>query len=120
MPKYLIFIIITIASLLFPQPSFAAPSNGSRLPPKGKAEMGYEYNTVFKRPLDRSYGNLKTGCHFFTASAGIFDWLSLDGKIGIGDVGVKGGAHLPKLEFDTGFAGNKIGVKSRHSTFLFP
>lgn len=83
----------------------AAPSNGTRLPPRMKVELGYEYNVLFKRPLDRSYGDLRSRNHFYTASFGALDWLSLDGKIGIGDVMQKGGEHLPKLEYDTGFAG---------------
>lgn len=60
---------------------------------------------MFKRPLGRSYGSLRTADHFFILSVGIFEWLTLDGKIGAGDVRLKGGIHLPKLEFRTGFAG---------------
>jgi hypothetical protein len=84
---------------------FAASSNGTSLPSKGKVEVGYEYNVMFKRSLDRSYGNLKTQNHFYTVSLGIFDWLSLHGKIGCGDVIQKGGIHLPKIEYNAGFAG---------------
>ena len=89
----------------YPEESQAAPSNGVRLPPKGRAQAGYEFNVMFKRPLGRSYGNLKTRDHFYTVSLGLLDWLSLDGKIGLGDVMRKGGTRLAKLEFNTGFAG---------------
>jgi hypothetical protein len=85
--------------------SIAAPSGGTRLPAKYSVELGYEYNMMFKRRLDRSYGDLKTQDNFYTASFGVTDWLSLDGKIGMGDVIEKGGSHLPKLEYNTGFAG---------------
>ena len=84
---------------------YATSSEGPSLPPKGKAEAGYEYNVIFKRSLEGSYGNLKTQSHFYTVSLGIFDWLALDGKIGLGNVTQKGGIHLPKLEYRTGFAG---------------
>lgn len=83
----------------------AAPSNGTRFPPKGRGEVGYECSVMYKRPLNRSYGNLKTQGHFYTLSFGVFDWLCLDGKIGLGDVGQKGGIHLPKLEYRTALAG---------------
>ncbi|MDP2912503.1 MAG: hypothetical protein Q8N91_00660 [Candidatus Omnitrophota bacterium] len=83
----------------------AAPSNGTRLPPGRSVELGYEYNVMFKRQLNRSYGDLSNQDHFYTVSFGAFDWLSLDGKIGIGDVTQKNGSHLPKLEYNTGFAG---------------
>ncbi|NQT22908.1 MAG: hypothetical protein HQ579_05655 [Candidatus Omnitrophica bacterium] len=85
--------------------SFAASSNGTRFPKQGAAEFGYEYYAMFRRALSRSYGNLKTSDHFAIVSVGITDWLSLDGKIGMGDLTAKGGIHLPKLEFDNGFSG---------------
>ena len=83
----------------------AAPSNGTLLPAMGKVEVGYEYNAMFRRDLARSYGVLKTQDHFFIASVGVFDWLTLDGKIGLGNVTQNGGTHLPKLEYRGGFAG---------------
>lgn len=83
----------------------AAPSNGTRFPPSRQVELGYEYNNMFKRQLDSSYGDLSTQDHFYTISFGAFDWLALDGKIGIGDVTLKKGNRLPRLEFNTGFAG---------------
>jgi len=81
------------------------PSGGPGLPPKGRAETGYEYGVMFSRDLDRSYGRLKAQAHFYTLSLGISDRFCVDGKIGVGNVRVKGGIHLPKLEFNTGFAG---------------
>ena len=83
----------------------AAPSNGTRLLAMGEVEVGYEYNNMFRRDLALSYGILKTQDHFFIASVGLFDWLTLDGKAGIGDVMQKDTTHLPKLEYRDGFAG---------------
>lgn len=82
----------------------AAPSNGTRFPQKGKIESGYEYNVMFKNPLSHSFGDLETQDHFYTLSFGVFDWFSLDGQAGLGDVTEKNG-KLPKLEYNTGFAG---------------
>lgn len=85
--------------------AWAAPSNGTRLPPKMAVELGYEYNAMFERPIDRSYGDLMTRDHFYTVTFGTFDWLSLDGKVGLGNVTQKGENGLPTLQYNTGFAG---------------
>jgi len=98
---FLFFIISFVSSGML----FAAPSGGTRLLERGKIETGYEYNNMFERTLARSYGDLSTADNFFTLSVGVFDWLTLDGKIGVGDERLKGGIHLPKLQLPTGFAG---------------
>ena len=97
--------ILAVSLFISKSKSYATSSEGPTLPPKGKAETGYEYNLIYKRSLDRSYGNLKAESHFYTVSLGIFEWLTLDGKIGLGNVRQKGGIHLPKLEYKLGFAG---------------
>jgi hypothetical protein len=66
---------------------------------------------MFERPLSHSFGDLETQDHFYTLSLGAFDWLSLDGKIGIGDVNESDG-KLPKLNYNTGFAGG-YGFRAR-------
>ncbi len=83
---------------------WAAPSNGARFPPNGKIESGYEYNTIFERPLARSFGDLESQNNFYTLSFGVFDWLVVDGKAGIGDI-IESDGKLPKLKYNTGFAG---------------
>lgn len=99
-----ISILCAALSIGFLDGLWAAPSNGTRFPPKGKIESGYEYNAMFERPLRRSFGDLKTQNNFYTLSLGVFDWLSVDGKVGLGDVTEKDG-KLPTLEYNTGFAG---------------
>ena len=111
-PQTYIVILALIVFLLSAKVSFAAPSNGTKLPTKKRLEVGYEYSLMYKRPLDRSYGNLRAQSNFYTVSYGIFDWLCLDAKIGLGNVRQKGGIHLPKLEYRTGFAGG-YGIRIR-------
>jgi len=103
--KLRIFILSAILLLYGHASLHAAPSNGTRIPPALKFETGYEYNNMFRSDLARSYGNIRTQDHFFTLSLGLFDWLSLDGKIGVGNLTQKGGIHFPKIEYNTGFAG---------------
>jgi len=83
---------------------YAAPSNGTRMPPGGKLESGYEYNVMFERPMSHSFGDLSTQDHLYTLTLGVFDWLALDGQIGLGDVTEKNG-KLPTLDYNTAFAG---------------
>ncbi|MFH1189373.1 MAG: hypothetical protein V1682_01630 [Candidatus Omnitrophota bacterium] len=90
---------------------WAAPSNGTRFPQQGKFETGYQYNAMFKSPLSHSFGDLETQDHFYTLSFGAFDWLSLDGQAGLGDVTGKNG-KLPELDYNTGFAGG-YGFRAR-------
>ena len=91
--------------LSFSNELLAAPSGGTRFPAQKQFEVGYEGNVLYRRNLNRSYGVLKSADQFFTLSLGVFDWLVLDGKIGLGDITQKGGIHLPKIEYNTGFAG---------------
>ncbi|UCD55656.1 MAG: hypothetical protein JSV93_02375 [Candidatus Omnitrophota bacterium] len=107
LPKRLVIILLlsVATSSMYQGELYAAPSNGTRFPSKGSLEAGYEYNVILRRSIERSYGNLKSGNHFYTVSMGIYDWLSFDGKAGVGTVIQKGGGHLPKIDYNAGFAG---------------
>ena len=83
---------------------FAAPTDGTNIPYKGKYITGYQNNSIFKHDLAGSYGNVRSLQNYYTLSYGVFDWLTLDGKIGFGDVREKGGVH-PKVYHNYGFAG---------------
>ncbi|MDD4956316.1 MAG: hypothetical protein PHH49_05920 [Candidatus Omnitrophica bacterium] len=101
----LIAYTLLISLAFFPATTEACPSNGSHLVPKGRAEAGIEYNIMYRRDIERSYGELRTQDLFYTVSLGIFDWLALDGKIGIGDIRHRNSPVLPDLEYRTAFAG---------------
>lgn len=95
----------TIAILLLTSYSlYAAPTDGTNIPYKGKYVTGYQNNSIFKHDLGNSYGNVRSDQHYYTLSYGVFDWLTLDGKIGFGSLREKGGVH-PKVEHNYGFAG---------------
>jgi hypothetical protein len=83
---------------------WAAPSNGTRFPQQLRVEAGYEYNAMFRSRLRNSFGDISSQDNFYTMSFGLFDWLALDGEIGLGDVNQRKG-KLPKLEYNAGFAG---------------
>ena len=83
---------------------YAAPTDGTNIPYKGKYITGYQNNIIFKHDLSDSYGNVRSDQHYYTLSYGVFNWLTLDGKIGFGNLREKGGIH-PKVAHDYGFAG---------------
>ena len=103
MRKYIIHAII-ILFLLACFKSYAAPTDGTNIPYKGKYITGYQNNIIFKHDLAGNYGNARSDQHYYTLSYGVFDWLTLDGKIGFGNVREKGGDH-PKVMHNYGFAG---------------
>lgn len=110
MQKYVIN-AAAILLLLPPLRIYAAPTDGTDMPYKGKYITGYQNNAIFKHDLGDYYGNIKSIQHFYALSYGVSDWLSLDGKIGFGDVREKGGVH-PKVDHNYGFAGG-YGFKLR-------
>jgi len=95
---------IIAALLLAAYSLYAAPTDGTKIPYKGKYATGYQNNIIFKHDLAGNYGNVKSDQHYYTLSYGVFDWLTLDGKIGFGNVREKGGDH-PKVMHNYGFAG---------------
>lgn len=64
----------------------AAPCYGTKLPLKGKFFTEAQTYTLFKRYLKDSYGELRSRQHFWGFSYGVFDWLSVDLKIGTGNI----------------------------------
>ncbi|MDP3791880.1 MAG: hypothetical protein Q8R38_07550 [Candidatus Omnitrophota bacterium] len=103
MRKYIVYGVI-ILFLLCSINIHAAPTDGTNIPYKGKYITGYQNNSVFKHDLSNSYGNIKSLQNYYTLSYGVFDWLTLDGKIGFGNVREKGGVH-PKVDHNYGLAG---------------
>lgn len=95
---------IMICLTLIARPLLAAPTDGTNIPYKGKYITGYQNNSIFKHDLSGSYGNIRSFQNYYTLSYGVFDWLTLDGKIGFGNVREKGGL-APEVDHDYGFAG---------------
>ena len=103
MRKYIVYGVVVLF-LLCSLNIHAAPTDGTNIPYKGKYITGYQNNSVFKHDLADSYGNVRSLQNYYTLSYGVFDWLTLDGKIGFGNVREKGGT-LPLVEHNYGFAG---------------
>jgi len=90
--------------LLVPGSLYAAPCYGPNMPEKGKWEIGAQANILFKRNMEKTHGEFKSSQYFITLSYGIFDWLSLDGKLGAGDI-IQKPENEDELGYNVNFAG---------------
>lgn len=93
-----------IFSLCLVSLSYAAPCYGTRLPEKNKLFVGFESYSLFKRYLEDSKGKLRSQQQFYTMSYGIFDWLSLDLKGGMGNI-KQHPLGSDEVDYSMGFAG---------------
>jgi hypothetical protein len=84
---------------------YAAPCYGTNMPAKGKLSVGAQVHSIENRKLSDDYGKVASTQYFYTMSYGVFDWFSLDGKIGVGDVTYKPSLGQPKTAFPANFAG---------------
>jgi hypothetical protein len=66
--------------------SHAAPCYGTRMPEKKKIFAGAQTYSIFKRYLENASGKLRSTQHFMLLSYGAYDWLSIDLKIGEGNI----------------------------------
>lgn len=96
---FLCFFSFSLASRLY-----AAPTYGPDMPEKGKINIGYQSNIVFKHRLSDPYGKIKSGQNFLDLSYGVYDWFAFDGKLGVGDAAHEG-ASFGTVDYGYSFAG---------------
>jgi hypothetical protein len=100
-----VLLIVIAAFFLFITPiTHAAPSYGTDMPAQGKGIVGYQSNIIFSHDLAKPYGSIQSAQNFLDIAYSIADWLSLEAKIGCGNILWKGGNH-PKADMRSGFAG---------------
>lgn len=103
--KVLILVMLMIFMPLAYRVAYAAPAYGTHMPEKRHWTGGVEGNFLIDRNLDNDEGCTSGNRYFLTLSYGIFEWLSLDGKIGVGDVHWDRTQGNDDLDYDTNFAG---------------
>lgn len=91
--------------------SYAAPSYGTRMPAQKQFFGGLQTYYVFNRTLEGDYGKMHSLQDFFLVSYGVFDWLSLDLKGGLGNVRQRDGTG-PDINYHT-FLGGGYGLRLR-------
>ncbi len=75
-----------ILALSLTSPLSAAPCYGTKMPGQKKIFLGLQNHTILKRYLQDDYGKLRSSQYFLLLSYGLFDWLSLDLKGGVGNI----------------------------------
>ena len=84
--KFLL-VVFTFSFLLFPFVCYAAPCYGTKMPEKNKFFAGAQYYNIFQRYLDHSdNGKMRSQQEFVLLSYGVFDWLAIDLKGGVGNI----------------------------------
>ncbi len=78
--------ILMLAAFFTPVSAYAAPCYGTKMPAKSEFFSGLEAYLLFERNLEKDEGKIRSSQSFFLISYGIFDWLSLDLKIGAGGI----------------------------------
>ncbi len=101
MKKIFLFILF-ISGVIFS--SKAAPCYGTRMPSRKQFFAGAQSYTIFQRKLEGDFGNLRSQQGFFTLSGGLSDWLSIDLKIGTGNI-LQHPVGRNEIDYPTSFAG---------------
>lgn len=103
--SWVVGLVSCVVSLFYIQPvSFAAPCYGTHMPDKGKLSIGGQAHVIENKKLKGDYGKVSSRQYFYQMSWGVFDWFSLDGKIGIGDVTYRQ-PNKDKVTYQTNCAG---------------
>lgn len=83
MRKIVLCLIFALTLVSF---SYAAPCYGTRMPKQKEFFLGLQNHTIFKRYLKDNYGKLRSSQNFLLLSYGVFDWLTIDLKGGVGNI----------------------------------
>ncbi|MDD5614559.1 MAG: hypothetical protein PHQ54_05770 [Candidatus Omnitrophica bacterium] len=102
--KFQIIKIVVLSILVFSALAYAAPCYGPNMPDKDSWDIGAEVHLLLNRDMEKEYGSLRGSHYFMMFSYGALEWLSLDLKLGIGDV-----RHSPdsknNINYNANFSG---------------
>jgi hypothetical protein len=98
--------IVLVWFVLFTEISWAASSCGTVMPARRKFQWGLALNSLQEYEMDNATTKteVRSNQAFLTLGYGIFDWFTLDGKIGIGDIRNDRTASF-NLDYDAGWGG---------------
>ncbi|MCM8780624.1 MAG: hypothetical protein NC908_01695 [Candidatus Omnitrophica bacterium] len=83
---------------------YAAPCYGTRMPKQKEFAIGMQTYNIFRRYLEEDFGKLRSTQHFFLLSWGLCDWLSIDLKVGTGNIKQRPTNHC-EVDYSSNFAG---------------
>jgi hypothetical protein len=102
---------VTAFLLLMPTLSYAMPTDGPVLPSRGKWKIGAQANFLLEKQMKRPKGDVESEQYFSTLSYAPFDWLSLDFRLGAGNIKFKE-YNADTISYNTAFAGG-YGFRAR-------
>jgi hypothetical protein len=82
----------------------AAPCYGTKMPKEKQFFVGAQNHTIFKRYLEDDFGKVRSTQHFFLLSWGLYDWLSIDSKCGLGNIKQRP-TTSGEIDYSSSFAG---------------
>ena len=89
---------------LSPLTVYAAPCYGTKMPKANRYFAQVETHLIFDRNLEAEYGSLRSTQNFLGVSYGLFDWLALDLKIGVGNL-KQHPVGSDEVDYNSSFAG---------------
>lgn len=78
--------LLLVSFFCFQSVSYAAPCYGTKMPEKNRFFGGLQTYNIFKRNLEDNLGKVKSMQHFILLSYGVYQWLSIDLKGGVGNI----------------------------------
>ncbi len=84
--------------------SYAAPCYGTKMPKTKEFFSGAQNYTILKRYLEADLGKIRSAQDFFLLSYGVFDWVSIDLKVGVGNI-KQHPVGSDEIDYPCGFAG---------------
>ena len=79
------FFLVYFVCIVLSTPVYAAPCYGTKMPQKGEFFSGME-GYYIERDLEKDQGEVKSLQSFLLISYGLFDWFSIDLKLGSGGI----------------------------------
>jgi len=84
--------------------AYSAPAYGTKMPKVNEYFTGIGTQLLLDRSLEAEYGSLRSTQEFLQISYGLFDWLAIDLKIGVGSL-KQHPIGSDEVDYNSSFAG---------------
>ncbi|MCF7908030.1 MAG: hypothetical protein K9L86_04055 [Candidatus Omnitrophica bacterium] len=102
MIKFILSLVLTL--FLAISSAFSAPCYGTKMPQANQYFSGFQTHLLLERDLEAEYGSLRSAQNFLGFSYGFFDWLTIDLKIGVGNL-KQHPVDSDEVDYNSSFAG---------------
>lgn len=80
------FLGCIVVLLVWSSAVYAEPLEGTIMPPRGHWKMGFQYNQIMNQDMAYLKGDVDSQQAFYTLQYGLWDFVTLDFKLGVGDL----------------------------------